>query len=118
MRKPTLPSPLPRPGEAMRGEKEGRIGYLLRQANTAHRNKVDKCLKEFKITLPQYSVLAYLEEFPGISSADLARLTLLTPQTVFVIVANLERRDIIERNADAVHGRIQNIHLTKAGQNY
>ena len=46
------------------------------------------------MTLPQFSVLTMLAAYPGASGAALARLellTLLTPQTMSVIVANLEK---------------------------
>lgn len=115
MNKPFLSRILPEVGEAMRGE-EGRIGYLLRQASVAHHAKVDQVLKEFGVTLPQYSVLAFLDLYPGISNADLARLTLLTPQTLSVIVANLEKAGAISRSPHPVHGRIQCIELTEKGR--
>lgn len=108
--------PLPKPGEAERGEK-GRIGYLLRQANLAHRLKTEQAMAEFHITLPQYSILSFLDLYPGLSNADLARLTLLTPQTVHVIVKNLQRSGAISRIKHETHGRIQQILLTANGKN-
>ena len=44
--------------------------------------------------------------YPGLSGADLARLTFLTPQTINVIVRNLEKAGAIEKSAHAAHGRI------------
>jgi len=43
------------------------------------------------MTLPQFSVLTMLQAYPGASGAELARLSLLTAQTMNVIVGNLER---------------------------
>ena len=106
---------IPPVGEGLRGE-QGRIGYLLRQANAAHRLKVEKLLAEFDITLPQYSVLSFCALYTGVSNADLARLTLLTPQTLSVIVNNLERKGAIIRAPHAIHGRIQHIDLSSAGR--
>jgi DNA-binding MarR family transcriptional regulator len=54
--------------------------------------------------------------YPGLSNADLARLSVLTPQTVSVIVANLLRADIVTRHQHAVHGRIQQLELTETGK--
>jgi DNA-binding MarR family transcriptional regulator len=48
----------------------------------------------------------------GLSNADLARLSLLTPQTVSVIVANLKRAKLLESRPHAVHGRIKQLALT------
>jgi DNA-binding MarR family transcriptional regulator len=110
---PDVPA-MPRIGEGKRGE-EGYIGYLLRQASAAHRLRLDRALAEFGVTQPQFMVLTMLIAYPGISNADLARLAMLTPQTVSVIVANLDRMGVIARRPHAVHGRIQHIDVTEAG---
>jgi DNA-binding MarR family transcriptional regulator len=59
--------------------------------------------------------MTMLKAYPGQSSADLARLALLTPQTVSFIVANLERAGSIVRRPHSVHGRILTIELTESG---
>jgi DNA-binding MarR family transcriptional regulator len=106
---------IPAVGEGKRGE-QGHIGYLLRQAHTAHRLRMERALSDLEVTLPQFSVLTMLVAYPGASGADLARLSLLTPQTMSVIVANLERSGAISRSPHAVHGRIQQIEVTEAGR--
>ena len=111
--KPDTPN-VPRVGEGKRGE-EGYIGYLLRQASAAHRLRLDRALADFGATQPQFMVLTMLIAYPGISNADLARLAMLTPQTVSVIVANLERTSLIARRPHEVHGRIQHLDVTEAG---
>ncbi|MFX9721976.1 hypothetical protein ABTO99_18260, partial [Acinetobacter baumannii] len=60
--------------------------------------------------------LTMLAAYPGHSNADLARLALLTPQTVSVIVGNLERMAAISRRPHRVHGRIQHLELTDRGR--
>jgi DNA-binding MarR family transcriptional regulator len=106
---------IPRPGEAKRGP-EGHLGYLLRQASVALRGAMDAALAEFGVTTPQFSVLTMVAAYPGVSGADLARLTFLTPQTINVIVRNLERDGAIEKTAHATHGRILRLHATARGQ--
>ncbi len=108
-------SPLPGAGEGKRGE-QGRLGYLLRQAAAAHRLRMERALADLGVTPPQFSVLTILAAYPGYSNADIARVTLLTPQTVCVIVANLERMGAITRTPHAVHGRIKQIELSKSGR--
>lgn len=105
---------IPQPGQGKRGE-EGYLGYLLRQANAAHRLRMERAMADVGVTLPQFLVLTMIRAYPGLSNADLARLTLLTPQTVSVIVANLERSGAIARRPHAVHGRIQHIDVTPEG---
>ena len=106
---------LPRPGEGKRGP-EGHLGYLVRQASVAVRAAMEKVLADIDITPPQFSVLTMIVSYPGVSGADLARLTFLTPQTINVIVRNLERMGAIRKSADAEHGRILRLTATPKGQ--
>ncbi|OBQ73699.1 MarR family winged helix-turn-helix transcriptional regulator [Mesorhizobium erdmanii] len=115
MRKPNQHSSIPAPGEGKRGE-EGYLGYLLRQAAGAHRLRMDRALGDLGVTQPQFVTLTMLAAYPGLSNADLARLALLTPQTLSVIVANLERAGSLMRKPHAVHGRIQHIDLSDSGR--
>ena len=115
MRKPNPHSSIPAPGEGKRGE-EGYLGYLLRQAAGAHRLRMDRALGDLGVTQPQFATLTMLAAYPGLSNADLARLALLTPQTLSVIVANLERAGSLVRKPHAVHGRIQHIDLSDSGR--
>src|ERR1043165_7525720 len=106
---------IPRPGEAKRGP-QGYLGYLLRQANTAFRGATDRTLAELGVTTPQFAVLTMIVAYPGLSGADLARLTFLTPQTINVIVRNLARDGAIAKTAHATHGRILRLQATPKGQ--
>jgi DNA-binding MarR family transcriptional regulator len=111
-----VPAPgVPAPGEGKRGE-EGYLGYLLRQAGGAHRVAMERALADLGATPPQFLVLTMLTAYPGVSNADLARLTMLTPQTVSVIVANLLRAGAVARRPHEVHGRIQQLDLTDKGK--
>jgi DNA-binding MarR family transcriptional regulator len=115
MRKITKLAKIPRPGEGKRGE-EGYFGYLLRQAAAAHRRRLERALSDLDVTQPQFLVLTMLAAYPGASNADLARLAMLTPQTVNVIVANLERMGALIRTPHPVHGRILELDLTEKGK--
>lgn len=105
---------LPAPGEGKRGE-DGHIGYLLRQAAAAHHLRMERALADLAITPPQFSVLTMLAAYPGYSNADLARLAMLTPQTVSVIVANLKKAGLVEAQPHASHGRIVHLRLSERG---
>ena len=56
-----------------------------------------------------------LRAYPGLSGADLARVALLTPQTVGVIIRNLERDGAIRKTPHPVHGRLLQWTLTRRG---
>jgi len=111
----SIPATIPQPGEGKRGE-AGYLSYLLRQAAGAVRLRLERSLASLEVTPPQFLVLTMLDSYPGASGADIARLTLLTPQTVHGIIGNLERADLIVRSPHPVHGRVQVIALTNAGR--
>lgn len=104
----------PPPGKGKRGE-QGHLAYLLRQAQAATRLTLDRRLADLGITPPQFSVLTMLRAYPGLSGADLARVALLTPQTVGVIIRNLERDGAIRKSPHPVHGRVLQWTLTRRG---
>ena len=106
---------IPRAGEGKRGP-EGHLAYLVRQANVAVRAATEKALADLDVTAPQFAVLTMIAAYPGVSGADLARLTFLTPQTINVIVGNLEKAGAIEKSAHAVHGRILQLQATPKGR--
>jgi len=108
------PAVPPSPGEGKRGE-DGYLGYLLRQAQGAARLTLERALAELGVTPPQFLVLTMLKAYPGLSGADLARVALLTPQTVGVIIRNLERDDAIRMTPHPVHGRVLQWTLARRG---
>jgi DNA-binding MarR family transcriptional regulator len=106
----------PPPGRGMRGE-IGYLAYLLRQAQAATRLTLERALADLGVTPPQFAVLTMLRAYPGLSGADLARVALLTPQTVGVIIRNLERDRAIKKTPHPVHGRVLQWTLTRRGRN-
>ncbi|BAM89734.1 putative transcriptional regulatory protein, MarR family [Bradyrhizobium oligotrophicum S58] len=114
LKPPARPIRPPSPGEGKRGE-DGYLAYLLRQAQAAARLSLDRALTSTGLTHPQFVVLTMLKAYPGLSGADLARVALLTPQTVNVIIGNLERDGAIRRTPHPVHGRVLQWDLTRHG---
>ncbi len=104
----------PPPGEGKRGE-QGYLAYLLRQAQAATRLTMERALADLGVTTPQFVVLTMLKAYPGLSGADLARVALLTPQTVGVIIRNLERDGAIRKTPHPIHGRVLQWTVTKRG---
>ena len=110
-----LPGVRPPPaGSGKRGE-DGHIAYLLRQAQAATRLTLERALADLGVTPPQFAVLTMLNAYPGLSGADVARVALLTPQTVGVIIGNLERGGAIRKTPHPVHGRMLQWALTSRG---
>lgn len=105
----------PHVGEGKRGT-EGHIAYLLRQAGAAVRATLDAELAAIGVTGAQFLVLTLLDAYPGISGAELARLTQLTPQTINLVVRKLERDALIGRAPHETHGRVLRMELTAKGR--
>jgi DNA-binding MarR family transcriptional regulator len=104
----------PPPGEGKRGE-QGYLAYLLRQAQSTTRLAMERSLADLGVTPPQFVVLTMLRAYPGLSGADLARVAMLTPQTVGVIIRNLERDGAIRKTPHPVHGRVLQWTMTPRG---
>lgn len=92
------------------------IGYALKMAQQALRNRMDAGLRDIGLTTPQYAVLNFLKDEPGASNATLARRAFVTPQTMQAILVALERAGFIARTAHPEHGRVQQTELTKSGR--
>jgi DNA-binding MarR family transcriptional regulator len=104
----------PAVGEGKRGA-IGHIAYLLRQAQGTVRQAHDAAFAEAGLTSPQFLVLTLLDAYPGASGAELARIAMLTPQTMNLVVRNLERDHLIERSEHETHGRVLRLVLTALG---
>lgn len=102
-------------GDGFRGA-DGAVGYLLRQAQLTLRKALDTALRELGITTPQFSVLSVLEVESGLSGAEVARVSMLTPQTTNGILVALERAGRIERTPAPRDGRVLQVRLTDAGR--
>jgi len=92
------------------------VGYLLKTAQQSLRAAMDFALRDLGVTTPQYAALTFLEESPGLSSAQLARKAFVTPQTMQRIVANLEAAGLVERDPHPDLGRVLEARLTGRGR--
>jgi DNA-binding MarR family transcriptional regulator len=92
------------------------VGYLLKTAQQALRTAMDAALRHLGITTPQYAVLTFLDESPGLSAAQLARRAFVTPQTMQRIVANLQAAGLIERDPHPELGRVLEVRLSDRGR--
>lgn len=93
------------------------LGYTLKRTQHTMRLCLDEALKPLNLNTPQYAVLAVIDHEPGISNADLARRSFVTPQTMHGIVSTLEKAGLLKRTEDPEHGRILRTKLTKQGKN-
>lgn len=104
----------PEPGERYRGT-QGRVGFLLHQAQHAFATAMEHRLREHGLSRPQFGVLSVLVADPGLSAADLARAAMVTPQAINLLVGGLEREGLVRRKPHPHHGRVLQLYATAEG---
>jgi DNA-binding MarR family transcriptional regulator len=103
----------PSPGTA---HAPARLTYLVKQVELAVRGEINRAVRRFDLTALQYTALSVLARHAGLSSAQLARRSFVTPQAANEIVALLEQRGLIERAEDPQNRRILRTSLTPLGE--
>jgi DNA-binding MarR family transcriptional regulator len=89
--------------------------YAVKQVELAARAHMDELLKPVGITALQYTALTVLRRRDGLSSAQLARNSFVTAQSMADMVTTLERRGLITRRRDPANRRVLLISLTDSG---
>ncbi len=84
--------------------------YLRLQA------EIDAALRSLGLTAAQWRVLDAALVEPGQSSAGLARITHITPQSMHALVASLEREGLLVRQPHREHGRVLQVYVSNAGE--
>lgn len=95
---------------------EERLGYVLWRAQQAQRAALYTALADIGLTPPQYAALKVLDDAPGISSAEVARRSFVSAQTMQAIVAGLERRGLLRREHRSGQGTMLAARLTDQGR--
>lgn len=101
-------------GEGFRGP-DGRLGYLLRQAQHALWLALEDALRPLGITAAGFGVLRLVEVEPGSSGADLASDSMHRPQATHEILVALEAAGLVERPGDPRDKRRRLVYLTPRG---
>jgi DNA-binding MarR family transcriptional regulator len=90
--------------------------YLVKMLDIAVRAGLEQRLQEFQLTGAQYTVLSLLSTRDNLSSADLSRRFLVTPQSMNEMIMALERKGLVSRQEDEGNRRILRVKLTPHGQ--
>ena len=93
-----------------------RPGYLIKRAQAVLHEAMVDALAPHGLTVPQFAVLTALDEVPGLSNAELARRTFVTPQTMNVVLRELEAQGLLDRHPHPQHRKILRAQLTAAGR--
>ncbi len=90
------------------------VGLALKRAQHELRLAINAELVALSTNISQLSVLYEIKRHPGVSSAGLARLAFLTPQTLGQQVRQLEEQGLVDRRPGT--GRKIRHTLTSAGE--
>ncbi|HEX6025207.1 MAG TPA: MarR family transcriptional regulator [Solirubrobacter sp.] len=92
-----------------------RIGYVVGRLDRALRREIAALVAPFGLTVPKYTALSILRDRPGLSNAQLARRTYVTPQSMNEVLLSLEADGLIVRTRAANHGRVVEVALSERG---
>jgi len=106
--------PAPAPGG--HGRPEPMLMYLVKQVELAIRSRLDEIFRPAGLTALQYTALTVLERHPDLSTAQLARNSFVTAQSMADIIGALTGRGLIERHPDQADRRRLVVSLTGAGR--
>jgi DNA-binding MarR family transcriptional regulator len=90
--------------------------YMVKQVELAVRARLDEIVRPAGLTAAQYTALSVLERHTDMSSAQLARSSFVTAQSMADMITALEDRKLIERHRDWTDRRRLVVALTDAGR--
>jgi DNA-binding MarR family transcriptional regulator len=93
-----------------------RAGYLAWQFGQATAQRLERALRPLDLNLAQLRSLVQATLTPGISSAEIARRSGLTAQSIGAAVNALISRGLIERGPHPTNRRVLELRITDAGR--
>ena len=109
-----MPEDRPHDGESPTAP-EAHAGYLIGRVDRIIRRSFETILDSHGLTLAQYTALSVLSVRPGLSSAQLARRSLVSPQGMNNIVNDLEHKGLIDRTPHEDGGRVLRVAISQKG---
>jgi DNA-binding MarR family transcriptional regulator len=100
---------------AFEAEMDARLGSFVKRAEQALIAAKTAALADYGLTVPQYAAMLMLAHIPEASAAQLSRACAVTPQTMAIVVENLEAKGYVSREPSPLHRRVLAVRLTEAG---
>lgn len=91
------------------------ILHLVKQVQYKAYVRLESVLNPSDVTAVQFRILTTLSSRPDLSSAELARLYDVKPQTMIKQIALLETKGLIERRVSEANKRLLEVRLTARG---
>jgi DNA-binding MarR family transcriptional regulator len=95
---------------------EPRLSYVVGRLDRVLRRRIAELVEPHGVTVSQYTALSVMRSRPGHSNAQLARRTLITPQSMNEVLGQLTAAKLIQRRPDPGHGRAIRTDLTPRGE--
>jgi len=95
---------------------EPRISYAVGRLERVLRRRIVAALEPDGLPLPAYTTLSVLRAENGLSNAQLARRSYMTPQSMSEVIEALESKGLIERTQHPNHRRVLPARLTPTGR--
>jgi DNA-binding MarR family transcriptional regulator len=92
------------------------VSYVVARLDRALRREIDEVVRPHDLTLARYTALSVIARRDGLSNAQLARRSYITPQSMSQVISALERDGLIERQPDRSHRKILRARLTGKGR--
>src|SRR5215472_12405924 len=102
--------------ESTPAERGPMLLYLIKQVEQVVRSRLDDIVRPGGMTALQYTALTVLERHADMSSAQLARHSFVTAQSMADLIGALEARGLIERHRDRTDRRRLVVALTAEGR--
>jgi DNA-binding MarR family transcriptional regulator len=97
------------------GKHDALLIYIVGRVDQGIRQEMRLRLADWDLSVPEFTALAVLKRRPGLSNAQLARRSLVRPQSMNEILVKLEARGLLRREVDPDHARILRAALTPEG---
>jgi DNA-binding MarR family transcriptional regulator len=92
-----------------------RTFYLINRVNAAVNVQMERVLKPLDITVTQYTCMSRIKGHEVMSSAKLARAHRVSPQTMYEMITNLEKRGFLTREKGRENKKQLLVSLTHQG---
>ena len=93
-----------------------RLSYLVARLDRVINQRVAECVQPHGLNVPQYTALSILGRRSGLSNAQLARRTYVSPQGMNQVLDQLAQLGLVARKQSKTHGRILHVQLTAQGK--
>lgn len=103
-------------GEGQTISPRARVSYVIARLDRAIRREINEVVGPHGLTATQYTALSVLRLGKGLSNAQLARRSYVTPQSMIEMLGTLEGKGLISRSPSPDHGRILRTELTVKGR--